>query len=86
MRLPAWQTRWANFLRQGYPRKYLLILNANGHGVEALIQAINHRLGMNTAMDPKETYPANYVRVATLNAGAGLESPIVFLVGLRELL
>jgi superfamily I DNA/RNA helicase len=73
------------FLRSGYPRQHLLILHANGQGVEALIQAINHRLGMNTAMDPKETYPGNYVRVTTLNAGAGLESPIVFLVGLREL-
>jgi hypothetical protein len=27
----------------------------------------------------------DFVRVTTLNAGAGLESPIVFLVGLREL-
>ena len=36
-------------------------------------------------MDPKDTYPGDYVRVTTLNAGAGLESPIVFLVGLREL-
>jgi len=36
-------------------------------------------------MDPKNTYPGDYVRVTTLNAGAGLESPIVFLVGLREL-
>jgi superfamily I DNA/RNA helicase len=75
----------AEFLRQGYPRNHLLILHVNGQGVEALIQAINHRLGMNTAMDPKDTYPSNYVRVTTLNAGAGLESPIVFLVGLREL-
>jgi superfamily I DNA/RNA helicase len=75
----------AEFLRQGYPRNHLLILHANGQGVKGLIQAINHRLGNNTAIDPKETYPGNYVRVTTLNAGAGLESPIVFLVGLREL-
>ncbi|NMB89983.1 MAG: UvrD-helicase domain-containing protein [Chloroflexi bacterium] len=73
------------FLRQGYPRNHLLILHANGEGCQALTQAIDHRLGKNTAMDPKETYPGNYVRVTTLNAGAGLESPIVFLVGLREL-
>ena len=85
MKLPGWRTRWREFLRQGYPRNHLLILHANGQGVEALIQAINHRLGTNTAMDPKDTYPGNYVRVTTLNAGAGLESPIVFLVGLREL-
>jgi superfamily I DNA/RNA helicase len=36
-------------------------------------------------MEPRNTYPGNYVRVTTLNAGAGLESPLVFLVGLRTL-
>jgi hypothetical protein len=36
-------------------------------------------------MDLKQTYRGGYVRVTTLNAGAGLESPIVFLVGMREL-
>jgi superfamily I DNA/RNA helicase len=36
-------------------------------------------------MDPKDTYPGDYIRVTTLNAGTGLESPIVFLVGLHEL-
>jgi superfamily I DNA/RNA helicase len=75
----------AEFIRQGLPRNHLLILHANGEGCQALIQAINHRLGNNTALDAKGTYPGNYVRVTTLNAGAGLESPIVFLVGLREL-
>ncbi|MBA4383589.1 MAG: hypothetical protein C0410_02530 [Anaerolinea sp.] len=72
------------FLKQGYPRKHLLLLHSNGQGAKTLIEAINHRLGPNVAMDPKETYPGDYVRVTTLNAGAGLESPIVFLVGLRE--
>lgn len=50
-----------------------------------LIDAVNRRLGINNAIDPKDTYPGDYVRVTTLNAGAGLESPIVFLAGLREL-
>jgi len=72
------------FLKQGYPRQHLLLLHANGQGARSLIEAINHRLGPNVAMDPKDTYPGDYVRVTTLNAGAGLESPIVFLVGLRE--
>ncbi len=75
----------AEFVNKGYPKKDLLILHANGQGVEALIIAINNRIDKNAAGDPKETYPGNYVRVTTLNAGAGLESPIVFLVGLREL-
>lgn len=74
-----------NFVKEGFPRKHLLLLHTNGQGAQALIQAINHRLGKNTAIDPKDTYPGDYVRVTTLNAGAGLESPIVFLVGLREL-
>jgi len=75
----------AEFIRQGHPKKHLLILHANGHGAQTLIQAIDRRLGKNTAMDPKDTYPGEYIRVTTINAGAGLESPIVFLVGLREL-
>lgn len=73
------------FVRKGYPRKHLLILHANGQGAHSLKEAINRRLGHNAAMDPKDTYPGDYIRVTTLNAGAGLESPIVFLVGLREL-
>jgi hypothetical protein len=36
-------------------------------------------------MDPKDTFPGDYIRVTTLNAGTGLKSPIVFLVGLHEL-
>jgi superfamily I DNA/RNA helicase len=82
-------TRVANevegFLKQGYSRRHLLLLHTNGQGAQALIEAIDHRIGKNSAMDPKDTYPGDYVRVTTLNAGAGLESPIVFLVGLREL-
>lgn len=73
------------FLSKGMPRNQLLLLHANWTGVNNLIQAINHKVGKDVAMDPHTTYPGNYVRVTTLNSGAGLESPIVFLVGLREL-
>jgi superfamily I DNA/RNA helicase len=75
----------AGFVKQGLPRKHLLLLHPDGEGVKRLIQVIEDRLGKGAAMDPKETYPGNYVRVTTLNAGAGLESPIVFLVGVREI-
>jgi superfamily I DNA/RNA helicase len=75
----------ADLLTQGLPRQQILLLHANGSGAQSIIKAIDHKLGRNTAMDPKENSPGNYVRVTTLNAGAGLESPIVFLVGLREL-
>ncbi len=75
----------ADFVNQGLPKKHLLLLHPDGEGVKRLIQAIEDRLGKGAAMDPKETYPGKYVRVTTLNAGAGLESPIVFLVGVREI-
>jgi hypothetical protein len=74
-----------NFVRQGCPKRDLLLLHAEGKGVNSLIQAINDRLGKDAAIDPKDTYPGDYVRVTTLNAGAGLESPIVFLSGVRHL-
>ena len=74
-----------DFVKAGYPKKHLLLLHSDGNGVTALIKAINLRLGRGQAMDAKSTYPGDYVRVTTLNAGAGLESPIVFLAGLREM-
>jgi hypothetical protein len=73
------------FVQKGFPRKHLLVLHTNGEGVKALVQAIDDKLGKGAALDAKDTYPGDYVRVTTLNAGAGLESPIVFLVGLRDL-
>jgi superfamily I DNA/RNA helicase len=75
----------ASLVKQGFPRKHLLVLHSDGWGVKSLIQAIDDRLGKNAALDPKDHYPGDYVRVTTINAGAGLESPIVFLVGLRSL-
>jgi hypothetical protein len=73
------------FVQKGFPRKHLLVLHTNGEGVKALVQAIDDKLGKGAALDAKDTYPGDYIRVTTLNAGAGLESPIVFLVGLRDL-
>ena len=75
----------ASLVKQRFPKRYLLLLHTTGWGVKNLIQAIDDRLGKNTALDPKDRYPGDYVRVTTINAGAGLESPIVFLVGLRLL-
>ena len=75
----------AGFVKKGYPKWHLLLFHTDGQGVRSLIQAIDERLGKNAAFDPKDTYPGDYIRVTTLNAGAGLESPIVFLAGLRQL-
>jgi superfamily I DNA/RNA helicase len=72
-------------VKQGFPKKHLLLLHTDGMGVRNLILAIEDRLGKGSAIDPKDTFPGDYVRVTTINAGAGLESQIVFLVGLRQL-
>jgi superfamily I DNA/RNA helicase len=73
-----------NLVKQGLPKRHILILHA-GTGVQHLIQVIEDRLGKGAAIDPKDTFPGDYIRVTTFNAGAGLESQIVFLVGLKSL-
>lgn len=75
----------AEFAKQGLPLGHLLVLHANWQGVQALIAAINRKLEAKKAFDPKEQYPSDYVRVTTLQAGTGLEAPIVFLAGLHQL-
>jgi hypothetical protein len=75
----------AEFVQKGFSRRHLLVLHTNGEGVKGLVQAIDDKLGKGAALNAKDTYPGDYVRVTTLNAGAGLESPIVFLAGLRDL-
>jgi superfamily I DNA/RNA helicase len=72
-------------LKRGTPRNDILVLHANGQGVSDLIKAIDRRLGRGVALNPKYSHPGNYIRVTTVNAGTGLEAPIVFLVGLRQL-
>ena len=62
----------------------VLVLHAE-YGVDALIESLNRQLGDGKAGDPKNATPDDCVRVTTLNAGTGLESPIVFLVGLNRL-
>jgi superfamily I DNA/RNA helicase len=70
-------------IKQGMQKRQLLVLHANWQGVETLTRMLNRHIGPNSALDPKYTYPGLYIRVTTLNAGTGLESQIVFLVGLH---
>jgi superfamily I DNA/RNA helicase len=70
---------------QRFPLGQILVLHADWSGCEQLLAALRARLGPNAAHDPKAHSPGNFVRVTTLNAGTGLESPVVFLAGLRQL-
>ena len=71
--------------QQGFPLRNVLILHTDWEGVDALITSLNRHLGEGKAVDPKDVQPGDFVRVTTLNAGTGLESPIVFLMGLNQL-
>ncbi len=70
----------------GIPKSQILILHANWQGVESLIRVINRKLGDGSAMDPRDHDPGDYIRVTTLNRGTGIESPIVFFVGMSQLM
>jgi hypothetical protein len=75
----------ARVIEQGVPLRHILVLLASWQGVKALQEAVNQRLGRNTAMDPKDTPPGDFIRITTINAGTGLESPIVFVSGIHEM-
>jgi superfamily I DNA/RNA helicase len=70
---------------EGVPRQHILVIHADWRGVERLIARLNAALGPQSAQDPKEAVAGQAIRVCTLNATTGLESPIVFLVGLKTL-
>jgi hypothetical protein len=70
----------------GVPLRHVLVLHASWRGADALRAALNQRLGEGAAADPRDTVPGAYVRVTTINAGTGLESPIVFVAGIHEML
>jgi superfamily I DNA/RNA helicase len=75
----------ARVVEQGMSLRHILVLLASWQGVEALQEALNQRLGRNTTKDPKDTPPGDFIRVTTINAGTGLESPIVFVTGIHEM-
>ena len=75
----------ARALDQGMQRSHILVLSTSWRGVETLVGALNQRFGAGTACDPKDTYPGDFIRVTTINAATGLESPIVFVAGTHEM-
>jgi superfamily I DNA/RNA helicase len=72
-------------LQQGLPRRHLLIIHADWRGVDRLIERLKAKFGDGAAVDAKEQAPGDAIRVCTLNAATGLESPIVFLMGVHTL-
>ncbi|MBN1954542.1 MAG: DEAD/DEAH box helicase family protein [Anaerolineae bacterium] len=69
----------------GLPLRHILILHASWRGVELLIETLNRSLGRGRAIDPKDRLSRDALRVTTINAATGLESPVVFVAGLHEM-
>jgi superfamily I DNA/RNA helicase len=67
------------------PKGQILVIHSDWTGVDAIIDRLNTVLGADSAVDPKDEHHGDQIRVCTLNAVTGLESPIVFLVGLHLL-
>ena len=76
----------AQWVADGIPLDQLLVLHESWQGMDALLNLLNRRLGQGSARDPKTAGKGEWVRVTTINAGTGLESPIVFVAGISSLL
>lgn len=83
-------TRVVNEIREliqaDIPLKHILILHADWQGANRIMTRLQSEFGASAAIDPREKKSGNHIRVCTLNAATGLESPIVFLLGMHSLL
>ena len=82
-------TRVINEIRQlakgGVPWGHILVIHASREEIRPILTRLKGAFGGNTAVDPGRIDPQNQIRVCSLNAATGLESPIVFLMGAHEL-
>lgn len=62
-----------------------MLIHASREEIQPILTRLNKVFGVGTAVDPGQTDPQNQIRVCSLNAATGLESPIVFLMGAHEL-
>ena len=67
------------------PWRDMLIIHASREEISHITVRLNKAFGPKTAVDPGHDDPQNQIRVCSLNAATGLESPIVFLMGIHDL-
>lgn len=74
-------------IEAGHPPNHILLLPVEPYKARQLMARLNAQLEQEIAYDPRqdEQKPSHQLRVCTLDASTGLESPIVFIVGLRAL-
>lgn len=74
-----------NLHNQGISLGDFLVLHNSWKSAKTIITLLRQRLGVNCASDPKDCPPGDFIRVTTINAGTGIESPIVVLSGLYQM-
>lgn len=70
---------------RGVPLEHILVLHADWQGVDRMLERLRQEFGSAAVANPKAMAPGKHIRVCTLNAATGLESPIVFVMGTHRL-
>lgn len=71
---------------RGVPLEHILVLHAEWQGVDRVLSRLRAEFGSASVANPKTVAPGRHIRVCTVNAATGLESPIVFVMGLHRML
>lgn len=74
-----------SLLGSGVPPGHILVLHADWQGAERALARLRVEFGQKAVEDPHDTARRDCLRVCSLGAATGLESPIVFLLGVHEL-
>jgi superfamily I DNA/RNA helicase len=70
---------------RGVPLEHMLVLHAEWQGVDRMLERLRREFGTAAVANPKSVAPGKHLRICTLNAAAGLESPIVFVMGMHHM-
>ena len=70
---------------RGTPLEHMLVLHAEWQGVDRMLERLRREFGAAGVANPKTLAPGKHIRVCTLNAATGLESPIVFVMGMHRM-
>ena len=70
---------------RGVPLEHMLVIHPDWQGVDRMLERLRREFGSAAIADPKKVPPGKHLRVCTMNAATGLESPIVFVMGVHRL-
>ncbi|MGQ9549257.1 MAG: UvrD-helicase domain-containing protein [Roseiflexus sp.] len=82
-------TRVVNEIRalreRGVALEHIMVIHPDWRGVDRMLERLRREFGSAAVADPKKMPPGKHLRVCTMNAATGLESPIVFVMGVHHL-